>query len=161
VGRNVDERFAASVREDARRLGIAGDVDFVGETDDVDVRLAKADIVIAPSRDEWTPLVLMEALAHARPVVASRVGAVAEIVRDGESGLLVAPGSASELASKVAALASDPVASRAMAERGQDLIRAQFSIQGTLAGLEAEVDRLVAPAHVPEERERRRLQTVV
>jgi len=161
VGRNVDERFAASVREDARRLGIAGYVDFVGETDDVDVRLAKADIVIAPSRDEWTPLVLMEALAQARPVVASRVGAVAEIVRDGESGLLVAPGSASELASKVAALASDPVAARAMAERGQGLIRAQFSIQGTLGGLEAEVDRLVAPAQVPEERERRRLQTVV
>lgn len=161
VGRDVDERFAESVREDARRQELAGEVDFVGEVDDVDVRLANADIVIAPSRDEWTPLVLMEALARAKPVVASRVGAVAEVVREGESGLLVAPGSASELASAVAALVSDPVGATTMAERGRDLIRAQFAIRGTLEGLEAEVDRLVAPAHVSGERERRRLQTVV
>jgi glycosyltransferase involved in cell wall biosynthesis len=150
VGRDVEEPFAASVREEARRLGVAGDVEFAGEVDDVDARLARADIVIAPSRDEWTPLVLMEALAHAKPVVATRVGAVADVVRDGESGLLVEPGSPAELASAIATLAADPAAATAMAERGRDFIRADFSLAGTLEGLQRELDRLVGPPPVRE-----------
>jgi glycosyltransferase involved in cell wall biosynthesis len=150
VGRDVEEPFAAFVRQEARRLGVAGDVEFAGEVADVDARLAKADIVIAPSRDEWTPLVLMEALAHAKPVVATRVGAVADVVRDGESGLLVEPGSPAELASAIATLAADPAAATAMAERGRDLIRADFSLEGTLEGLQRELDRLVGPPPVRE-----------
>ena len=161
VGRDVDERFAASVRADVRRLGLARDVEFVGEVDDVDAHLANADIVIAPSRDEWTPLVLMEALARAKPVVASRVGAVAEVVRDGESGLLVAPGSPAELTSAITRLAADPPAATAMAERGRSSIAADFCLRGTLEGLQKEIDRLVSPRLGGGEHKHRPLQAVL
>ncbi|HTY97598.1 MAG TPA: glycosyltransferase family 4 protein [Solirubrobacteraceae bacterium] len=144
VGRDVDEGFAACVRADARRLGLAGQVEFAGEVDDVEEHLSRADIVVAPSRDEWTPLVLMEALVRAKPVVATRVGAVADVVRDGESGLLVAPESPTELATAVARLVSDPVTAGHLAERGSRLVRAEFGVERTLEGVQTEVDRLLS-----------------
>ena len=144
VGRDVDEGFAACVRADAQRLGLAGHVEFAGEVDDVDAHLSRADIVVAPSRDEWTPLVLMEALVRAKPVVATRVGAVADVVRDGESGLLVAPESPTELATAVARLVSDPAAAGDLAERGRRLVRAEFGVERTLEGVQTEVDRLLS-----------------
>ena len=144
VGRDVDEGFAACVRADAQRLGLAGHVEFAGEVDDVDAHLSRADIVVAPSRDEWTPLVLMEALVRAKPVVASRVGAVGDVVRDGESGLLVAPDSPTELATAVARLVADPAAAGDLAERGSRLVRAEFGVERTLEGVQTEVDRLLS-----------------
>ena len=134
VGRDVDERFAASVREDARRLGAAGDVEFVGEVDDVDVRLANADIAIRePSRDEWTPLVLMEALAHATP---GRGKPGRSGCRDCARGRIRTAGrTRNRERARLGgsrALVSDPAGATAMAERGRDLIRGQFSIRGTL-----------------------------
>ena len=144
VGRDVDEGFAACVRADAQRLGLAGHVEFAGEVDDVDAHLCRADIVVAPSRDEWTPLVLMEALVRAKPVVASRVGAVGDVVRDGESGLLVAPESPTELATAVARLVADPAAAGDLGERGRRLVRAEFGVERTLEGVQTEVDRLLS-----------------
>ena len=161
LGRDVDKHFAAHVRQGAAQLGLTRDVEFVGEVSDVEAHLAKADIVIVPSRDEWTPLVLMEALAQAKPVVASRVGAVAELLCDGKYGILVEPGSATELASAVARLASDPAAAVAMAEQGGRSIRADFTLRGTLEGLQTQVDRLLGPGSEEREREQRPVQAVV
>jgi glycosyltransferase involved in cell wall biosynthesis len=143
VGRDVDERFAAAVRADALRLGVASEVEFVGEVEDVGAHLDHADIVIAPSRGEWTPLVLMEALAHGKPVIATRVGGVAKVVRHRESGLLIAPESPVELADAIAELLADPAAATTMAERGRCLINAGFRIEHTLEGLQTEIDRLL------------------
>jgi glycosyltransferase involved in cell wall biosynthesis len=144
VGRELDERFTTGVREDARRLGVADEVEFVGEVDDIGPYLDRADIVIAPSRGEWTPLVLMEALARGKPVVASSVGSVAEVVRDRESGLLVAPESPGELADAIAELLADPAQAAAMAGRGRMHIDNGFRIEHTLDGLQTEIDRLLA-----------------
>jgi len=143
VGRELDEPFAAAVRESAGRLGVAHDVEFVGEVADAGPYIDRADVVIAPSRGEWTPLVLMEALARGKPVVATSVGGVPEVVRDGESGLLIAPESPAELADAIAQLLADPAAAGTMAERGRCLIDADFRIERTLEGLHAEVDRLL------------------
>jgi glycosyltransferase involved in cell wall biosynthesis len=160
VGREVDECFAAAVREDARRLGVASDVKFVGEVDDVGAHMEHADIVIAPSRGEWTPLVLMEALARGKPVVAACVGGVPEVVRNRESGLLVAPESPAELAGAIAELLADPAAATAMAERGRSLIHAGFRIESTLEGLQVEIDRLLDRKARGAEREPRTLKAV-
>jgi glycosyltransferase involved in cell wall biosynthesis len=143
VGREIDSAFADAVRDDVARLGLGQAVEFVGEVADAGPQLARADIVVAPSRGEWTPLVLMEALAAGVPVVASRVGGVADVVHDRESGLLVASEDPSALAAAIAELAADPPSALAMAERGRRHVERDFKIERTLEQLEAELLRLL------------------
>jgi glycosyltransferase involved in cell wall biosynthesis len=147
VGREVDREFATVVRDAAQRLGVAQSVVFVGEVGDAGPHLDRADIAIAPSRGEWTPLVLMEALARGLPVVATRVGGVQEIVSDGESGLLVAPEDSAALAAAILELLADPGAAAQMAQRGRDHVDAEFKVERTLERLQAELDLLLDDVH--------------
>jgi glycosyltransferase involved in cell wall biosynthesis len=144
VGRVQDEAMAAALLDEARKLGIEGRVRVRGETDGIDAVLEGADILLLTSRGEGTPLVLMEALARHTPVVASAVGGVPEIVRDGETGLLVAPGDAGALADAVARLAAEPAAARAMAARGRGHVEARFAMEPCLARLREVVDEALA-----------------
>jgi len=73
----------------ALSLGLSPRVQFVGQLDDVGPLLAAADGVILPSRWEGLPLVLLEAMARGRPIVATAVGGVADALEDGVSGTLV------------------------------------------------------------------------
>jgi glycosyltransferase involved in cell wall biosynthesis len=143
VGRETDPTFAAAVRADVARRGLAQAVEFVGEVADAAPQLAVADIVIAPSRGEWTPLVLMEALVAGIPVVATRVGGVEDVVHDRESGLLVASEDPQALAAAIAELASDPASALAMAARGRGHVEQNFRIERTLEQLQAELARLL------------------
>jgi glycosyltransferase involved in cell wall biosynthesis len=161
VGRELDEQFAATVREQAHSLGVADEVRFVGEVEDIGPHLDRANIVIAPSRGEWTPLVLMEALARGKPVVATRVGSVAEVVHDRESGLLVSSESPVELADAIVELATDPAAASAMGERGYSHVAANFRVEQTLEGLLREIDLLLERKSVGAAREPGHLQTVI
>jgi glycosyltransferase involved in cell wall biosynthesis len=144
VGREIDVSFTQRVREEARSLGVADSVTFAGELSDARPNLARADIVIAPSRSEWTPLVLMEALAEGTPVIASRVGGVSDIVEDGRSGLLVDPEDPRQLAESIVRLACDPSAAALMARCGQEYVERTFSIERTLDGLGAEIELMLA-----------------
>jgi glycosyltransferase involved in cell wall biosynthesis len=153
VGREVDLEFAAAVRDAAQRLGVAESVVFVGEVSDAGPHLDRADIAIVPSRGEWTPLVLMEALARGLPVVAARVGGVQEIVSDGESGLLVAPEDPVALAAAILELLADPGAASEMARRGRDHVDAEFKVEHTLERLQAELDLLLDDEHEASARE--------
>jgi L-malate glycosyltransferase len=80
------ERGAAE--EEARELGVAADVRFLGRIDDVAPLLAAADLYIFPSESESFGLSALEALASGVPVVAARVGGVPEVVQDGITGAL-------------------------------------------------------------------------
>ena len=161
VGREVDQQFAAAVRDTAQRLGVADSVVFVGEVSDAGPQLDRADIVIVPSRGEWTPLVLMEALARGLPVVAARVGGVQEIVSDGESGLLVAPEDPAGLAAAIGKLLADPAAAAQMARRGRDHVDANFRLEHTLGRLQGELDLLLDDEHRTSARERGPLPAVL
>jgi glycosyltransferase involved in cell wall biosynthesis len=140
VGRVQDDAMAAALLDDARARGLDGRVRVRGESDGIDAALEGADVLLLTSRGEGTPLVLMEALARHVPVVASAVGGVPDIVRDGDTGLLVPPGDAGAVADAVARLAADPPAARAMAARGREHVRARFSTEPCLARLGAVVD---------------------
>lgn len=157
VGRELDASYAAKLREMALRLAVSERVAFVGEVQDAGPWLERADVVIAPSRGEWTPLVLMEALSRTKPVVAARVGGVAEVLSGGECGLLVAPEDPAALAGAVARLLEDPAAATAMAERGRERVSARFSVQRTLAGLRGETDRLLGRVQSAREHGRPRI----
>jgi glycosyltransferase involved in cell wall biosynthesis len=144
VGREIEPAFAASVRELARINGVAAQIRFLGELDGVAEHLRDIDIVLVPSRGEWTPLVIMEALAHQKPVVAADVGSIASIIRDGETGVLVPPNDPHRLATAIARLRADPEAAALMGYRGRQLIERNFSIAVMLTRLDREIHRLLA-----------------
>jgi glycosyltransferase involved in cell wall biosynthesis len=87
-----------------------------------------ADAFVLPSFAEGVPVVLMEAMAAARPVIATRVGGVAELVEDGVSGHLVAPGDPEALAAAIRALAQDPASRARMGQAGRAKVRAEFDV---------------------------------
>jgi glycosyltransferase involved in cell wall biosynthesis len=76
----------------ARELGIAGSVSFLGVREDIPEILSSVDVVALPSLSEGLPMVLLEAMASGAAVVASRVGAVPRVVDDRVNGILMSPG---------------------------------------------------------------------
>ncbi|MEN8143996.1 MAG: glycosyltransferase family 4 protein [Gemmatimonadota bacterium] len=97
-----------------------------------------ADVFVLPAvldamgDTEGLGVVLMEALGFERPVIASEVGGIVDIVRHGETGWLVPPGDAEALAKRILQVAADPAASRSVARRGRQWIREEFSWSSVL-----------------------------
>jgi glycosyltransferase involved in cell wall biosynthesis len=103
------EHHEAALRRLASDLGIADRVRFVGFVADPRPLYAGADVVVVPStRPDPLPNAALEAAAAGCCVVASRHGGLPEIVRDGETGVLVAPGDPGALAAALRRLAADP-----------------------------------------------------
>lgn len=94
--------------------------------DEVAARMRSASVVVLPSFTEGIPVVLMEALSHRRPVVATRVGGVAELVEHGRCGLLVSPGDPDELANALVRTLQDRAWAASLAEKGFARVRDKF-----------------------------------
>jgi N-acetyl-alpha-D-glucosaminyl L-malate synthase BshA len=99
----------------ARDLGVAGDVEFLGEQEDVVSLLSAADVFLLPSAQESFGLAQLEAMACEVPVVASRVGGIPEVVEDGVSGFLHPPDDLDGMARSAIALLSDETLHQHMA----------------------------------------------
>jgi glycosyltransferase involved in cell wall biosynthesis len=99
------ERAALEAR--AVELEVAERVQFLGRVAEIGDLLSACDAVCMPSRAEGLGVAALEAMAAERPVVASRVGGLADAVRDGETGLLVPPADAEALAAALARLSAD------------------------------------------------------
>lgn len=102
-----------------RRLAdplLGGSVRLAGFRPDLRQFLGRMDLVVHPAAREGLGLAVLEAQAARVPVIACRAGGIPEIVRDGETGLLVPPGDATALATAIVALARDPARRRAMGE---------------------------------------------
>jgi glycosyltransferase involved in cell wall biosynthesis len=98
-----------NVRNAIDRAGLADKIIMAGyRWDTPDVYAACDMIVIASLRTEASPIVLREAFASGRPVIATKVGDIPEIIRDRENGLLIEPANTQALASAVLELISDP-----------------------------------------------------
>jgi len=114
------------LRKDLER-GARSRVRFLGWRDDVARILADADVALLSSRNEGTPVALIEAAASGVPAVATRVGGVPSVVQDGETGLLVEPGDVQSLASALRRLVRDRDLSRRMGETARRRARDRFS----------------------------------
>ena len=117
VGGGDDE---AMLRELAGGLG---NVAFTGWVDNVGDHLAAFDLFILPSNREGIGGILLDAMDRALPIIASRVGGLPEIVRDGENGLLIDPRSPEQLQAAILRLYDDPDLRRAMGARGREFAR--------------------------------------
>ena len=104
------------------------EVSWLGARQDIPRLLAAIDICIQPSLSEGMPLALMEAASAAKPVVASKVGGVPEIIEDEHSGLLIPPRSASELAAALARLIERPSEARRFGECLHGRFASEFSL---------------------------------
>lgn len=103
------------------------------------------DIFVLPSREaEPFGLVVLEAMASARPVVATAHGGPLEIVADGQTGMLVEPGSPEAMATAIAALIADPARARAMGEAGRARAVSTYGIERTVARLQLLYDEVLA-----------------
>lgn len=127
----------ARLEEQVRDLNLAGAVRFTGyqNQDEVAAALAQAAIFVLPSFAEGVPVVLMEAMAARRPVVATRIAGIPELVEDGVSGRIVPPGDAVALADAVCAILSDPDRAETMGQAGRRIVEAEFDIAREAAKL--------------------------
>lgn len=132
-----DGALADDVRERARRLGVDGRCRFLGEVRAVGAVYAALDLVVIPSRYEGFCFVAVEAALAGRPVVASRVSSLPEVVLDGETGVLVPPEDPPALAAAILERARDPEGSRAMGEAGRRRARERFDPGALMDELEA------------------------
>jgi glycosyltransferase involved in cell wall biosynthesis len=125
-----DGRLSDQLAQEARDLGIAGHVVFLGLLPDVAELIATSDVVVVPSVwQEPAGLVVVEALASGRPVVATRVGGIPEYVEDGISGVLVEPRSAEQIALAVNKLLATPELAEGIGRAGRRLAVSNFTIE--------------------------------
>ena len=117
----------AALTQQAASLGVAGAVRLPGHRPDARMLLDAADVFVLPSRHEGMPLAVLEAMDAALPVVATRVIGTAEVVVDGETGILVPPENATALAAALARLLADPGLRERYGREGRRRYRERFT----------------------------------
>jgi glycosyltransferase involved in cell wall biosynthesis len=128
----------AALQQESHRRGLDdGTVRFLGFREDIPDILIDTDVLVLPSRSEGFPNALLEGMAMACPVVATRVDGIPELVRDGETGTLVAAGDVEAFTAALARLLDDPAQRRAWGEAGRRRAREDFSEQRMIDALES------------------------
>ena len=138
-----DGECRPSLVQETRSLGIADRVHFVGWRHDVADVLSDMDVVALTSRNEGSPVSLIESLASARPVVATDVGGVRSVVRDGETGYIVQSGDDRAVAERLSGLLADGELRRTMGERGRADVRNRYSKERLVTDLKSLYESLV------------------
>jgi len=125
----ADHTLAIREKKLAEELGVAERVHVLGPRKDVPALMHAIDVFAMPSIWEGFGLVLLEAMAAGRPIVASRVATIPEVVLDGQTGLLVPAGDPLLLAEALAQLADQPALAARLGEAGRERVRRQFSLE--------------------------------
>jgi glycosyltransferase involved in cell wall biosynthesis len=111
----------------ARERGVADRVHLLGYRADAGELLDQFDVLVLPSWIEGLPGVVLEGMAHAKPVIATPVGGTPELIVDGESGLFVPPRDPTALADAIRSLVADPTRARALGLAGRKRAEDEFS----------------------------------
>lgn len=114
----------------AEELGVADDIEFAGAQLDVAPWLEKMDVFVLSSLREGISNTVLEAMAAARPVVASNVGGNPELIVPGETGFLVEPGNAAALCEAMLKYASNPALATEHGSTGKSIAMRSYSLQG-------------------------------
>lgn len=128
--------YGDSVHALVRELGIEDRVTFTGFVDDMHAALADLDVVVVPSRRESAPLVVYEAMALGKPVVASGVHGLPELVDDGHTGLLAPVEDDAAFADAIVGLLADPERRAAMGSLARQRIRERFNVAAATRAFE-------------------------
>ena len=126
----------------AAELGVAERVRFAGAQLNPAPYILASDITVLPSRREGLPIVALESFALQRPLVATAVGGTPTVVRDGESGWLVAPEDIAALAAAMIDAGANPETARARGRAGRAIVERSFTAKRTLDQIERLLDEL-------------------
>ena len=124
----------SNLRRLVRDLGITEHVTFVPNLLDFSTSLAAMDIYCLPSLRQGLGTIMLEAMAMAKPVIASGVGGVYSVVHDNETGLVIPPSDSQQLAEKILELLDDPVRARAIGEAARSMVQREFGVEKMVDG---------------------------
>lgn len=133
-----------ALEEQVARLGIGASVTFTGRRDDVPAVTAALDVAVLPSYREAQGLSILEAMALYRPVVASAVGGIPEMIEHGRTGLLVPPRDPAALAASIVRLLTDHPYADTLARGGRDLVHDRFCVELMVRAVESIYDEALA-----------------
>jgi glycosyltransferase involved in cell wall biosynthesis len=139
------------IQESIGRLNLTGAAIPAGARSDVPDLLAAADLFLLTSISEGIPLTVIEAMAAGRPVVATAVGGLPELVQPGLTGALAAAGDAESLANHLVRLCGDAELRAEQGRAGRDLAHRQFGLDVMLRRYEQVYDEVIAARHRPRE----------
>jgi glycosyltransferase involved in cell wall biosynthesis len=134
------------LEQKAERLGLKASVEFLGWVDDLSSLLPHWDVFVLPSLEEGFPLAALDAMAAGLPIVATTVGGVPELVEDGRTGWLVAPGDVEALARRLRLLLCNPQQRVAMGSAAQGRVRDHFSLEKMVENFGKLYDELLPPS---------------
>jgi glycosyltransferase involved in cell wall biosynthesis len=139
-----DGGLRLQLEQQARELNVMSAVQWLGRVPHADVPalLRKLSLFVNPSRAESFGVAALEAQACGLPVIATRVGGLPEVVRDGETGLLVAPEQPRALAEAMLMLLSDPQRRAEMSANAQSWVRERYSWKDSVAQMLAVYDQV-------------------
>jgi len=126
--RAADETYRDNLHALASSLGISAKVIFTGFREDVPAVMNALDVFVLPSHEEPFGIVVLEAMAAARPIVATAAGGVPDIVRDGREALLVPPRDAEAMAAAIHRLLAEPDLAAALGRAAQERVAAEFPL---------------------------------
>jgi glycosyltransferase involved in cell wall biosynthesis len=145
-----DGPLRGELTELVQSLGVQDRLLMLGYRSDASDVMAALDVAVSSSTFEGSPLAVMEYMESARPIVATRVGGVPDLIEDGVHGLLVEPGDQPALTAAIRRMVSDREAARRMGEAARERRRHEFTVELMVRRLEALYERLVAGAGPPE-----------
>lgn len=135
VGRFRTTAYEATVRAEVERLGLAARCHFAGYQANPSAFFRAMDVLVLPTTGDALPRVVLEAMAHGRPVVASAVGGVPELVVHGRTGLLAAAGDPAAFAAALGALLADRALAEAMGRAGRRRVEEEFTVERTVRAI--------------------------
>jgi len=132
-----DGSLRAELETSIRQAGLGKSIRFLGTRNDVTELLNAIDLFVLPSISEGLPNVLLEAMACQKPVIATDIGGIPEVVRDGENGYLVPPGDSVALQAALLKSFAEPEKWASLAQRGRATVESEFSLEHQVASFEA------------------------
>jgi glycosyltransferase involved in cell wall biosynthesis len=143
------EHVEVELRDSVRQLGLEDRVTFAGFCADIWELLRRTDIVLAPSRTDSLPLVVIEAMLARRPIVAADVGGMPELIDDGVTGMLVPREDVGVLTSRIEALLDDPAAARRLGDQARAAAVDRFGSERFRREIVGVVESVLASAGRP------------
>lgn len=143
-----DGELRASLEQQTAALGLTGVVSFLGWRADIDRLYADIDVVALTSRNEGSPVALIEAMASGVPVVSTDVGGVADVVEHGVSGLLAPMDDAAGVADHILTLLADAGMRHAMGQQGRAKVAVTYDARRLVSDIETLYDDLIREKRV-------------
>jgi glycosyltransferase involved in cell wall biosynthesis len=140
TGNGEDREY---IKKRAEKLKIQDNVIFLGVLENAARIISKCDLIVLPSLSEGLPMIIIEAMLFGKPVIASNVGGIPELIKNNENGILVSPNSDKELSEAVVAVLKDDNRSYLLGQRGKNMIYGEFGDKFRAQKMTKEIERLL------------------